>query len=262
MNPSSQCLDIVKQFEDFRPWPYPDPGSALYQATPALRRKWGVYPPRDLLATLTPAEAARSGVPWTNGYGETLGVTIDTLKTTEAEALHVLVRRVEEFSEGVAVSLGDAPTTQVQFDAMVSLAYNIGLPGFQRSSVLKAHRRGDYPAAARAFALWNMSKGKVLAGLTRRRAAEAALYLSDVPVAERVSVDVESAMSSSPIVRGGTVAGVAAGAGAVAEVSRALRDTVDSLGSTVFLVAILAAVVIGAGVVVWQRLKQRREGWA
>jgi lysozyme len=45
--------------------------------------------------------------------------------------------------------------------------------------VARKHKAGDHAGAAAAFALWNKSKGKVLAGLTRRRAAEAALYRED-----------------------------------------------------------------------------------
>ena len=68
--------------------------------------------------------------------------------------------------------------TPLQFGAMVALAYNIGVAGFTRSSVRRLHNNGDHKGAARAFGLWNKQAGKVLAGLTRRRAAEAALYLS------------------------------------------------------------------------------------
>jgi GH24 family phage-related lysozyme (muramidase) len=69
-------------------------------------------------------------------------------------------------------------STPLQFGAMVALAYNIGVSAFSRSSVRRLHNAGDHKGAARAFGMWNKQAGKVLAGLTRRRAAEAALYLS------------------------------------------------------------------------------------
>lgn len=66
--------------------------------------------------------------------------------------------------------------TQNQFDAMVSLAYNIGVHNFAASTVLREHLRGNYAKAQAAFAMWNKQHGEVLDGLTRRRAAEAEIY--------------------------------------------------------------------------------------
>ena len=67
-------------------------------------------------------------------------------------------------------------TTQNQYDAMLSLVYNIGIAGFRGSTVLRKHKAGDYQNAARAFVMWNKNDGKVMRGLTRRRLAEADLY--------------------------------------------------------------------------------------
>jgi lysozyme len=91
---------------------------------------------------------------------------------------------VARFADKVEKLLGDAATTQGEFDAMVSLTYNIGVGsadpkkpgGFTRSSVLRLHKAGDKAGAAAAFQMWNKQAGKVLNGLTIRRAAEAALY--------------------------------------------------------------------------------------
>jgi lysozyme len=68
---------------------------------------------------------------------------------------------------------------------MVALAYNIGLAGFRRSSVLHHHNAGNKAAAGNAFRLWNKAGGKVLAGLTRRREAERLLYLNDLLAFDR-----------------------------------------------------------------------------
>ena len=62
----------------------------------------------------------------------------------------------------------------MQFDALVSFHYNTGAIG--RATLTKLHRAGDYGGAARQFARWNRAGGRVMVGLTRRRAAEAALY--------------------------------------------------------------------------------------
>lgn len=71
-----------------------------------------------------------------------------------------------------------AATTQHQFDAMVSFAYNVGIGNLTKSTLLKLHKAGNYAGAADEFATWNKAAGKVMAGLTKRRAAEAALYRS------------------------------------------------------------------------------------
>jgi GH24 family phage-related lysozyme (muramidase) len=100
----------------------------------------------------------------------------DTITQAQADADFETI--VGRFAEQVDDHLGDAAATGTEFGAMVALAYNIGIAAFARSSVLRLHKAGDKAGAARAFGLWNKQAGRVLNGLTRRRAAEAALYLS------------------------------------------------------------------------------------
>ncbi len=68
--------------------------------------------------------------------------------------------------------------TQAQFDAMVGFAFNCGEAALKSSTLLKKHLAGDHAGAAKEFARWNKGGGKVLPGLVKRRAAEAALYMS------------------------------------------------------------------------------------
>jgi lysozyme len=115
---------------------------------------------------------------WTVGYGSTgpnIGPgTVWTLEQAEAE----LERRLNvEFAPAVRDAAGDA--TPSQFGAMVALAYNIGCAAFRKSSVARFHKAGNYAGAADAFLMWNKARGTVLAGLTRRRKAERALYRAD-----------------------------------------------------------------------------------
>lgn len=121
---------------------------------------------------------------WTIGWGSTgkdpfNGGTIKagTVWTQEQCDLR-FEQHLATFEAGVREGLNGKPVSQPQFDAMVCLAYNIGVGAFQRSTVLRKHNAGDFDGAARAFMMWNKANGKVLRGLTRRREAEAALYRS------------------------------------------------------------------------------------
>ena len=66
--------------------------------------------------------------------------------------------------------------TDNQFAALVSFVYNLGPYAFKRSTLLRKLNSGDYAGASNEFRRWRMAGGKVLRGLERRRAAEAALF--------------------------------------------------------------------------------------
>lgn len=118
---------------------------------------------------------------WTIGWGDTGQHVKAGLAWSQAQADEALTARIErEFAPGVARAIGDAPTTPAQFGAMVALAYNIGVGAFAKSTVAREHVARRHQLAAVAFERWNKAGGKVLAGLTRRRAAEAALYRDDL----------------------------------------------------------------------------------
>ena len=129
-------------------------------------------------------DPATGGDPWTIGYGDTGPDVVSGLTITKAEAERRLIVRLDrEFGAAVNKAMGNVPTTQGQFDAMVSLAYNIGVGkpggrGFINSSICRHHAAGEYAQAADAFLLYNRAGGRVLPGLTRRRQEERALYLS------------------------------------------------------------------------------------
>lgn len=125
------------------------------------------------------------GLIWTIGYGSTLGVH-KGMTITPGEAERLLLADLEHHD--ITPFLDGAPTTQNQFDAMQSLAFNIGLgdpfhkpkpiPGFRSSSVLKFHKVGKYNRAADSFLLWDRDNGRIVKGLLNRREAERMLYLS------------------------------------------------------------------------------------
>lgn len=105
-----------------------------------------------------------------NGRKPRVGEKI-TLEQAEAAFSHDL----EAFEDGVR-DLVTVPLTQPQFDALVSLAYNIGMANFGKSTLLKVLNAGKYREAQAQFLRWNKAQGKVLKGLTRRRLAEAVLF--------------------------------------------------------------------------------------
>jgi lysozyme len=113
---------------------------------------------------------------WTIGYGSTKDV-YPGLVITQEEAEDTLVERLaDEFEPGVMSAIGNAPTTQNQFDAMISLAWNIGVGAFKRSSLARCHKAGYYDAAANMFKAYSHAGGKFVPALQIRRAAEEALY--------------------------------------------------------------------------------------
>ncbi|MGN6023362.1 lysozyme [Alcaligenes faecalis] len=117
------------------------------------------------------------GKVWTIGWGDTGPDVVEGLRITQAEADERLQRRLaREFVPGVLKAL-TRPVNQAQLDAMVDLAYNIGVSAFQGSTLVRLFNAGDQAGAAEQFPRWNKSGGKVLLGLRRRRAADRARFL-------------------------------------------------------------------------------------
>ncbi len=107
---------------------------------------------------------------WTIGWGHTKGVKEgDSCTPEEAEAfLHADVQgAVEKVCNTAHVLL-----TQNQFDALVSLTFNIGTGAFSTSMLLRKLNASDYVGASAEFMCWDKQRGVVLNGLERRREAE------------------------------------------------------------------------------------------
>ena len=111
---------------------------------------------------------------WTIGYGHTKGV-YDGMTITQEEAEQMLLTELEEY-EGYVEKYVTVPLTQNQFDALVVWVYNLGPTNFRNSTLLKELNSGDYTAAGKEITRWNKAGGKVLAGLVKRREAEAQLF--------------------------------------------------------------------------------------
>lgn len=114
----------------------------------------------------------------TIGYGSTGKHVKPGMVITEDEAEALLRKDVGPFEDAIG-KLVRVKLDQDEFDALVAFSYNIGAGAFAESTLLKKLNAGDFGGAYKEFARWNKAKGKVLKGLTKRRAAEAALFAGD-----------------------------------------------------------------------------------
>ena len=144
MQPSQNCIDLIKRFEGLRLNAYLD----------------------------------SVGVP-TIGYGTTMypdGSKVkigDTIVSAQAE--EYLMEDVKRRS----AAMGVLPVNQNQYDALVCFVYNVGLGAFNKSTLRKkVIANSNDPDIRLQFRRWNKAGGQVLNGLTKRREAEADLYFS------------------------------------------------------------------------------------
>jgi len=111
----------------------------------------------------------------TIGYGHTGPDVYEGQAITKDEAESLLMRDVH-IAELDVHAMVKVPLSQHQYDALVDFAFNLGGPALHGSTLLRLLNAGDYAGADAEFKKWDHAGGKVLAGLTKRRAAEAALF--------------------------------------------------------------------------------------
>ena len=145
MQTNASALGLITRFESFSPKPYRCP----------------------------------AGV-WTIGYGTTRtpqGARVDeeTGCVTRKQAMAWLMTTLKR-TECAVDRLILVPLADNQFGALVSFTYNVGSGNLAASTLRAKLNRGDTQGAAAEFPKWRCAKGKVLAGLVRRRAAERALF--------------------------------------------------------------------------------------
>lgn len=144
MIPSRNCIDLIKQFE-----------GCVLTAYPDIR-----------------------GI-WTIGWGTTGPGIQEGLTITQATADAMLVGHIREVALDVTPLVRLIPN-QNQFDAIISLAYNIGVGAFKSSTLLKCLLNRQFDLAADEFLKWDHSGGQVIAGLFNRRTAERSLFLQAI----------------------------------------------------------------------------------
>ncbi len=123
-------------------------------------------------------DPATQSDPWTIGYGSTGANIKPGTLWTHGQALAALRFATTQMALGV---LKLSPTLAAEPDrriaALTSFAYNCGLGNYRISTLRRRVNQCDWPEAAREIMKWNKAAGRVMVGLTRRRAAEAAFLL-------------------------------------------------------------------------------------
>jgi lysozyme len=114
----------------------------------------------------------------TIGFGTTEGVKKGDVITPE-KALVRLLQDADKFSEGVK-KCANVPLYQHEYDAYVSLSYNIGTGAFCNSTLVKKLKVYDYEGACKEILRWDKFKGEPLKGLTHRRQREYKLCMGNV----------------------------------------------------------------------------------
>ena len=118
---------------------------------------------------------------WTIGFGTIKYPDGNRVKKGDActleQAKEYMRHDLIEFEHTVNSSV-KVPLNQNQFDALVSLAYNIGSNAFKSSTLVKKLNTGDYQGAADQFNVWINAGGKRMQGLVNRRDREKLLFLS------------------------------------------------------------------------------------
>lgn len=267
MKTSEKGRGLIRESESLRVFAYPDPESPLAAATPGKR--WGFRKAQEILDILPPEKRLLSGDPWTVGYGQTRGVTKDSVMSAGQAEIN-LSESLPRYERLVEMSCTRIPT-QNQFDALVCIAWNCEAAVSKKSSIIRAHNRGDFSAAAKAFTLYNRSNGKVVDGLTMRRRREAALYLTPdydgAPVDPMTEVSAQVVDEPKPLTSS-KINIAQAGTATIATVTGAtealkavgdFRDSVSGLGTWMVPLACLAVVVL-CGFTIWQRYDLRKHG--
>jgi lysozyme len=145
MHMTDEGIALIKQWEGFRAHAYRDPVGIL---------------------TIGYGHTSMAGAPRVH----------DAMQVTESEADAMLRRDVNAVAQDVARALRCNVSPQ-QFSALVSFCYNVGAENFRKSSVLDAVNRHDLQSVPRRLALWTKAGGRILPGLVKRRAAEAAMFI-------------------------------------------------------------------------------------
>lgn len=204
----------------------------------------------------------------TIGYGHTGGNFPNTITQVQADAY--FDADIAVFENGVT-QLVKVQNTQSQFDALVSLAFNIGVGAFGKSTLLRKLNQGNFAGAQAQFSAWCKAGGKTNAGLLKRRLDEANMFgagIQDVKPARPVR-QVDAPPRQKPLAQSRTVIGAAlAATGGAAQLGQALTDTSNQLtqaqeqasGGNIFGYVIAGIIIAGALLALYARISDAKRG--
>jgi lysozyme len=177
---------------------------------------------------------------WTVGYGHT-DTTRPNMSISKSEAERLLRYDLDRFIKAVN-NLVKVDLTDNQFAALVSFCFNVGEGAFKRSTLLRKLNTGDYDAVPSELARWNKAGGKVVQGLTNRRAAETGLWVRGAFVSSNyVAASAPPSGQASAIASYG---GIAAAAATAAPLVQAFSGVPMWVGVAAIVAATVLAVVI------------------
>lgn len=176
---------------------------------------------------------------WTIGYGHTATARPGQV-ISETQATRLLMEDLARF-EAAIERLVRVPLSDGQFGALVSWAFNVGEGAAARSGLIRRLNKGEYDAVPGELARWNKAAGKVVPGLSNRRAAEAGLWARGSHVAS-ASVTAEGKGGLADAARSGT-GKAALGVGA-AGVAAQLVEALGAVGPAVGIAIVVAAVAL------------------
>ena len=202
----------------------------------------------------------------TQGYGATKGIK-KGITWTKSECEQRLIADLSDHAQVIYKQV-KVPLSQNQFDALVCFVYNLGGTNFRKSTLLKKLNKSEYDEVPGELMKWNKARVngtlQPLKGLTRRRAAEAALFSMDSklpdeeggePMVQKPQANAIKPLRKSKTMVGAGVGGVAVG---LSEVSSQLEGFISYSETlkTIFLILAIA----GIGLAAYARFKDHKEG--
>ena len=211
----------------------------------------------------------------TIGVGHTAAmgdpIPVEGMKISDEEADIILSRDLAVIEAQVQAAV-KVHLNQRQYDTLISFVFNVGIAAFRKSTLLKKLNASQYDEVPSELLKWNRVKGKVVAGLTNRRKAEADFWrgaptdqnpTGDMPQV----VDPPRKMTQSKEGNAALLAGGAASITAASDVARQLNETGDNITSLIdllknphFLVLVLV-VIAAAAIWFWRKQRMDKDGY-
>jgi lysozyme len=195
---------------------------------------------------------------WTIGWGHA-GPNVRPGDTISVEQAQVLFDSDVKWAVDAVNRYVKVRLNQNQFDALVSFTFNVGEGAFKNSTLLRKLNKGDYQGAAEQFPRWNKQKGKVLKGLTRRRAHEMELFLSEMSYETEASAKPSEVNPLKPLYKSKEMLGslILLLTGGSVSIGGVLGEVPESLSGALPW-TVVAVGVLFLGNRLWSRMKADR----